>query len=737
MFRLITLLNRVVLLYRSSNSKIWLRILTLILVGLASISNSDLLAQTKIELNEVIIESEQKVSDRVIENESVEDLILLSRMEVRHAGSRGVGEILKRLPGIVVQGPPMAYRNAKIFGLDKQYQSILIDGHRPAGGEDRREFKLDRMPASLIEGVELVYNPNVKFGGSSPAGIINLKTFDVPDGRLFGVDLGLDHSNTYPGVYPEGSFYYGDRNAKSGYFIYLGRSQYVRKDRVNMSDQESDITGALFEVSTVKLNTGLARFTYTPNAKNNLSFKIYWSDQYQKEDLKSDVSRRSQGGLSFRRDSSSEESRQTLLMTELKHIIKTGNLTGTSRLVYDWSGLVKEKNRLREKDPDWEKSLELEEQKLNLLKVRSDWASTMRIWKGLGHSQSFGIDGNLNLRDFRRMAFLKISDHLFWDESENGSFNLSEANLAMYGLEDISYRNSKISVGARIEQNFLSYSTIDTSGFEQYLSFLPSFHGRHELFSPDWILRWGISRQNALQPFQYMVPVKKVKHKKEVIEMGNPNLLPGKSWNYQIKVQRSFSENSRVSIGGIYTSIKDVVEMKYLGIDDDFNYRVFQPMNIDSATIVSTSFEGIVDLADFTLVPLRIWGNAGMNTSRVRDPGSGEIRRLNDQAQFQTSLNLDYLLSLYKLRFSIGYTWVGERHTYDTFSADGTFSPGFHYAPFGQLDCSIKYYFTRWGYLSMSIHNLFDHRETLYQDQIIEETIPGRLIRLGLSLSFN
>lgn len=148
--------NQETLQYRLNKSKSYLLVI-LVLFGILSISLQQAFSQVQVQITEVVIEAESGKNAQNEEKRAIQDIKILSRKEIRHVGSKGVGEILKRLPGIVVQGPPMAYRNVKVNGLDKEYQTIFIDGHRPAGGEDRREFKLDRLPSTLIKGLVTGY----------------------------------------------------------------------------------------------------------------------------------------------------------------------------------------------------------------------------------------------------------------------------------------------------------------------------------------------------------------------------------------------------------------------------------------------------------------------------------------------------------------------------------------------------------------------------------------------------
>lgn len=659
----------------------------------------------------------------------------LSRKDIRHVGSKGVGEILKRLPGIVVQGPPMAYRNVKVNGLDKEYQTILIDGFRPAGGEDRREFKLDRLPASLVEGVEIIYNSGVEYGGSSPAGVINIKTKGVPKEREIGADIGLDKTATAKGWYPDASFYLGNSKKRIGFLLYGGIYRYSRMDKRELKDIGSTISGETKEWTEVGLKTMAARFNYQFNQNQLLKLKILGSYQDQTETILANVNRRTQGGLQYRQDSSMEISARSLFQLEAAHELSLKAWQAENSVRWDISGLKKKKDRSREGSPNWEISEENEAQILNLVGLHSRWSrNSLQIGQVL-HNFRLGTDLSTNQRNFDRMAYAKQEGHLFWDEVEDGSYFLQENTAAVYFTDQLEREKLSFSPGVRVEYQHRWFTTAVTNGSSGLVSILPAIHGKIDLAS-SWIMRGGLSRQNALQPFLYLVPVQKVKHKKELIEMGNPDLKPARSWNYNWSLQKLFGEQSYMKLQAFYTPVRDVVEMRYLGVDEAFNYRIFKPVNVDSAQLYGLSLDWLYRSKDFSNSDLRFWGNCTFNGSKLLDPGNQEIRRLNDQPASLFNINADYLLTRFRLRAAVAFTWISKRYTSATIDPSGSLLPGFYYDAFGQLDASFKYYFSRWGYFSLSVHNLLQATEKLHQNGVVEELFPGRLVRFGLSLTF-
>ena len=67
-----------------------------------------------------------------------------------------VGDMLKRVPSVAFVSDVLEYDGVRLRGLDPGYTQILINGEKVPGAGDDRSFFVDRIPAELIERVEIV-----------------------------------------------------------------------------------------------------------------------------------------------------------------------------------------------------------------------------------------------------------------------------------------------------------------------------------------------------------------------------------------------------------------------------------------------------------------------------------------------------------------------------------------------------------------------------------------------------
>lgn len=85
--------------------------------------------------------------------------IVIGRAEIELYGDTTMGELLKRMPGITVQGRPGRGDAPRMRGLGNGYTQILIDGESVPRG-----FSLDDLSPEEIERIEILRAPTAEIG---------------------------------------------------------------------------------------------------------------------------------------------------------------------------------------------------------------------------------------------------------------------------------------------------------------------------------------------------------------------------------------------------------------------------------------------------------------------------------------------------------------------------------------------------------------------------------------------
>lgn len=99
-----------------------------------------------------------------------------------------IGDAVKRIPGITMQGDQGEARNVIIRGLAPQLNSVMINGERiPSAEGDNRNIQMDLIPSDMVQTVEVNKAVTPDMDADAIGGSVNLVTRAAPTGfRLSG-----------------------------------------------------------------------------------------------------------------------------------------------------------------------------------------------------------------------------------------------------------------------------------------------------------------------------------------------------------------------------------------------------------------------------------------------------------------------------------------------------------------------------------------------------------------------
>jgi iron complex outermembrane receptor protein len=113
------------------------------------------------------------------------------------------GDALKRVPSVTFLSDVIESDGARLRGLPPGYTQILINGERVPGSNADRSFFLDRIPAELVERVEIVRSSSARRTGDAVAGTLNIKLRDgyqIDGGYLRAGGLYFDDKEFKPSL---------------------------------------------------------------------------------------------------------------------------------------------------------------------------------------------------------------------------------------------------------------------------------------------------------------------------------------------------------------------------------------------------------------------------------------------------------------------------------------------------------------------------------------------------------
>ncbi len=141
---------------------------------------------------------------------------IYGREELDRHGDTSVADVLRRLPGVNLQGG-----NPRLRGLGAGYTLILLNGDPAPPG-----FSLDNLAPSQVERIEITRGPSAEYSAQAVAGTINIILRQAPRQRQRELRLNLGYYQTQPE--PQINGVWGDRvgavSATLPYALYRWRT---------------------------------------------------------------------------------------------------------------------------------------------------------------------------------------------------------------------------------------------------------------------------------------------------------------------------------------------------------------------------------------------------------------------------------------------------------------------------------------------------------------------------------
>ena len=270
-------------------------VLGLFIAGTIAGGAAPVLAEEVNRVAEIVVEEDAEAKAVRERKESTVAKTVITTKEMEELGGQTAADVLRRLPRIYLSGPPSSSKDARMAGLDKEFQNIRINGNRPPGGGEKREFALDRIPVEQIERIEVLKNPDASFDADAIAGIINIILKEPPRKRSLAMSASGALNDQADKVGNKFTIAYGDALGPLGLALVGTRNDEVRS---KLKSVESTLKNELeSEDERVRTITSTLNPTFTLQLGKNdkVSFKPYLTESREKKDKEKLVANRGTG----------------------------------------------------------------------------------------------------------------------------------------------------------------------------------------------------------------------------------------------------------------------------------------------------------------------------------------------------------------------------------------------------------------------------------------------------------
>jgi outer membrane receptor protein involved in Fe transport len=654
------------------------------------------------KLEQVVVQGEIAYRNRVDSTAPVlsYDLAYFQRFE-----PLTVGDMLKRVPSVVFVSDVLEYDGARLRGLDPSYTQILINGKKVPGEGADRSFFVDRIPAELVERIEIVRSASANRSGDAVAGALNIVLRDAY--QFEGAYLRAGALNFRDGeIKPT----YG---AVAGGEIGGGRLlgginvQGRYNPKVKRSDRfeapEGDFTDREDQLDTRDGTDYSANLSYTHELGPG---RFELSGFYVRTDREETENSREYN------DPDSVGADHLLSINDQFEDIDQHNGSAAIGYTFDAFGGENEvsmnyarfdEDRMTTEeeigfdDEDSPPSFDAFEGTRELNDLRdSEFSAKLAHQHDLGDERvlEFGVDW----QDKDRDATLDVSEVETDEEGEplppyvefeRSTSTIAERRIDPYVMLSGAAGALRWETGLRYETTDVDVSASDADDAStDYNVLLPSAHLRWDLTDSDRV-SISVARTLRRPSFDFVLPITLEEEFGDNDFTGNPALDPEKAWGLDIGFEHRVGSQGVIGVNVFYRDVQDVIEVVNSGdpsatAEDDYEddveefldenpgatpetpgYPVFDPdsfvytaANVGDGTVYGIEFDASTPLTALGLPDTGVFVNYSWLDSDV-DDDLGE-RRFNNQAKFVYNVGFIHDLPEWGASFGLSYRKQGD-----------------------------------------------------------------------------
>jgi iron complex outermembrane receptor protein len=682
------------------------------------------------QVEAIVISADEEVQALQERKESSFAKTVITRKEMEEFGGQTAADVLRRLPRLFFSGPPATNKDVRQAGLDKEFQSVLINGQRPPGGGEKREFALDRIPVEQIERIELLKNPTAAYDSDAIAGLVNVILKEAPRQRTFSASVGGNYGDQAEKVGTKLALEYGDQAGPFGYRLGGTRNDETRgkgKVVVDPTKVERETENEEVRTLTSSLNLNLS---LQAGERDRFVFRPFVSAQTEEKEKEKLISNLDTGAAKSR--NVEDEEKEMLLQSyglEWEHRFNGGS-------TLKMQGAISENEENKEKvtaqytgaSLAFAKNLFESEEKEDRDKLL---AADVKIPLAGPFDSSHIVSTGIKLRDKKRtvakenyeinnLGVTKVTTNLL------DSYRVDETITAVYLMDEAALSERFVlSPGLRVELTEGEYATAAGVGAkDDFLDWNPSLHALYKL-GGGVQLRGSVARTISRPAFKDKVPTRSVKADK--VEEGNPDLEAATSINYEAAIEKYLGKSGLIALGGFWKEIDGVIEKQQIGTDGVSGLPLVRPVNAGEATVKGLEIEARSSLEAIGLPSLTVLANYTRLDSEVTDIVTGATRPMVDQPEDLANLTLRYSSKSIGLSAALGVNYIGEKVN----AADPT-KPVKVESSFVQWDASLSQKIGKHLQLYTSAVNLFNERKEKREGARRETEEVGRTFYAGL-----
>jgi outer membrane receptor protein involved in Fe transport len=652
------------------------------------------------ELDTIVVQGEISYRDRAedIAPTLSYDLEYFQRFE-----PLTVGDMLKRVPSVAFVSDVLEYDGAQLRGLDPGYTQILINGKKVPGAGGDRSFFVDRIPAELVERIEIVRAPSANRSGDAVAGALNIilrDAYEFDGAYVRAGALRFDDGEVKPTYGAVASGEVGGGRLLGGFNV-QGRYNPKRKFSTRFEEPGGDFVDREDQTDVrdgddYSANVSYSREVGTGELK--LTGLYVLTDRTQTED-------------SIEYNTPAGTSRDNLLSVNRQVVdIDQTNLTfglgyefdmagGRSEVDLGYAGFEDEMFDTEEEtsydDDDTPPSFD-ETEGARILTDTDDTELSLKLAhkrQFTATEMEFGLDYLDKSRDTDRQVS-EVDNDVEGDplppyaDFDRNTSTIDERRIDPYLMFSGAGQVLEWQAGLRYESTDVDVDADGDGESNDYAVLLPSASLRWNLTEDDR-LSLSLGRTVRRPNFDFILPLTLEEEYGDSDFTGNPQLDPETAWGIDLGFERRLGRQGIVGVNLFYRDVSDLIEVVNTGAPsatalDDYEdeveefldenpgadentpgYPQFDPQsfvytaaNVGDGEVYGIEFDASTPLTAIGLPNTGVFVNYSWLDSSV-DDGFGE-RRFNNQARYVYNVGFIQDLPSWGASFGASYRKQGD-----------------------------------------------------------------------------
>ncbi|GAB4178225.1 MAG: hypothetical protein OHK0024_16220 [Thalassobaculales bacterium] len=596
--------------------------------------------------------------------------VTIDRAQFTLQPSDRASDIVGRMPGVVISGPPGEKKAFSLRGLTSDFNRVEVDGVRPPSSGQSRVFELMNVPGDQLQKVEIRRTPTARDEADGIAGVIAVETRGVPAQPTLDVTVagGLETATDQLGS--RASVYAGRRFSEGfGGVVAVNRDQRTIAKVKDMSERTYSGgpggQGFLRDEEEPKdfTNTdgyALGEYSYgSGEIRVRPSFLVErteldkWRDQY----------RRVTGQYQDRTLTNATEDTKTFSLSlqnehRFDHGITLKSQLVVARTTFDSTS---DEQTLNASLTFTSGSRESSAIRDTLYQIGQDLMVPVSL-AGASHKLGFGYLAKRSDRTSDREVFTldaagtASQSAANLETSRESDYAIDETYLAAYVMDEITIGSVTIAPGLRIENLRDDMSGGRGSADTERSDLLPSLPLTWRI-TEALAFQGGIARTVNRPKFDEIAPGITRRGQRSFI--GNPDLKPATAWGYDAGMSWTAADLF-LGINAFHRDIKDVIESA------ETSTNTYEFRNVGDGWARGVELEqrfAIGHLAGIpALAPLSLGANQTFVKTEVDDPMTGK-RPFADQAEFFANFQLSWDDAATGTRLALLANYTGDRTT--------------------------------------------------------------------------